>query len=134
MGAADTQCYLIPIPLGVMMPICYLFLFLRVVLWEILNTFQRLCGNSQTPMIIIRPDLVIKQANSNLVLHRVREHLFMWLCVSIYLYISKYTCPCEVEIALLFVCVCQEKSAAEEKTLVLEILLRQGGCSHLSLG
>ena len=31
-------------------------------------------------MIIIKPDLVIKWANSNLVLHRVREHLCVFLC------------------------------------------------------
>lgn len=32
-------------------------------------------------MIIIKPDLVIKWANSNLVLHRVREHFCVFLCV-----------------------------------------------------
>lgn len=100
-----------------MMPICYLFLFLRAVLWEILNTFQRLCGNSQTPMIIIRPDLVIKRANSNLVLHRVRERLFMLLCVSVYPYISKYTRPCEVEFALLFICASVRRKVPQRKSI-----------------
>lgn len=59
----------------------FLFLFHCGVLWIILNTFSRLYGNSQTPMIIIKPDLVIKWANSNLVLHRVREHLCVFLRV-----------------------------------------------------
>ena len=82
-------------------------------------------------MIIIKPDLVIKWANSNLVLHRVREHLCVCvpLCsrLSIRLYISEYTCDWagEFECAhALNVCVCVfGESAAEERHIYRAVWL-----------
>lgn len=80
-------------------------------------------------MIIIKPDLVIKWANSNLVLHRVREHLCVFLCshLSIHLYISEYTCDCawEFEYAralCVWDCVSGE-SAAEERHIYGKVWL-----------
>lgn len=91
-------------------------------------------------MIIIKPDLVIKWANSNLVLHRVREHLCVFLLcsrISIYLYISEYTCDCawEFEYAhALCVCmtVCQGKVLQRKGIYIYiqECLLRHGDCYH----
>lgn len=56
-------------------------------------------------MIIIKPDLVIKWANSNLVLHRVREHLCVFLRrlrtslhFWIYLWLRVWICTCIVRV------------------------------------
>lgn len=86
-------------------------------------------------MIIIKPDLVIKWANSNLVLHRVREHLcvfpvsphiftFLNILVMVLVSLNIYMrCAC--------VCVCQGK-VLQRKCTYWECLFGHGDCYHLS--
>lgn len=95
--------------------------------WEILNTFQRLYGNSQTPMIIIKPDLVIKWANSNLVLHRVREHLCVFLCVFMHPYVAKYTWCMRVSKCTSILCVYFRRKSSHTGIFAQ-------ACSHPSSG
>ena len=101
-------------------------------------------------MIIIKPDLVIKWANSNLVLHRVREHLCVFLRAPAAPYIfifSEYACDCawEFECAYaLCVCVCvwerERETGCQGKVLrrkgiyIRECLPRHGDWNHLPSG
>lgn len=92
-------------------------------------------------MIIIKPDLVIKWANSNLVLHRVREHLcvFLRFPASPYIFIfvnilgivleslnMHMHCVCD--------CVCQGKVLQRKGIYIRECLVRHGDCYHLPSG
>lgn len=96
-------------------------------------------------MIIIKPDLVIKWANSNLVLHRVREHFCVFLCVPASPYIFIFLNILVIVLESLNThmhCVCvtacdcvSGKSAAEERHIYIqECLLRHGDCYHLPSG
>lgn len=88
-------------------------------------------------MIIIKPDLVIKWANSNLVLHRVREHLcvfpvsphiftFLNILVMVLVSLNIYMrCAC------VCVCVCQGK-VLQRKCTYWKCLFGHGDCYHLS--
>lgn len=78
-------------------------------------------------MIIIKPDLVIKWANSNLVLHRVREHLcvfpvsphiftFLNILVMVLVSLNIYMrCAC--------VCVCVSVESAAEEMHILKVFV-----------
>lgn len=90
-------------------------------------------------MIIIKPDLVIKWANSNLVLHRVREHLcvfpvsphiftFLNILVMVLVSLNIYMrCAC----VCVCVLVCQGK-VLQRKCTYWKCLFGHGDCYHLS--
>lgn len=88
-------------------------------------------------MIIIKPDLVIKWANSNLVLHRVREHLcvfpvsphiFTFLNILVMVLV---TSNIYMRCACVCVCVCQAK-VLQRKCTYWKCLFGHGDCYHLS--
>lgn len=88
-------------------------------------------------MIIIKPDLVIKWANSNLVLHRVREHLcvfpvsphiFTFLNILVMVLV---TSNIYMRCACVCVCVCQGK-VLQRKCTYWKCLFGHGDCYHLS--
>lgn len=67
-------------------------------------------------MIIIKPDLVIKWANGNLVVHRVREHLCVFLRVfTASPYVFEYSCDCAWEFEYAHASCVTGESAAEGK-------------------
>lgn len=79
-------------------------------------------------MIIIKPDLVIKWANSNLVLHRVREHLCVFLRFPAPPYVFTFLNILGLESLNMHVhCVCeavwQGESAAEERHIYKDVWL-----------
>lgn len=76
-------------------------------------------------MIIIKPDLVIKWANSNLVLHRVREHLcvfpvsphiFTFLNILVMVLVS-------LNIYMRCACVCVSGESAAEEMHILKVFV-----------